>query len=324
MTGSQIVSDGDRETFARDGVVCIRGALTSAEVERLTRAIDRAVAAIGQTPTGYDITAVADSVWQEREELSNTAQASQYNLAALAALVRATGARRLEDVPRTQSRGRFLVDTGTWTRSQDLKSIALWSTLPAVAGELLSASHARFYDDQVFVKEPGTVDRTAFHQDLGYFHIEGDQGCVMWAPVDFANRDSGALGYVRGSHLWGRRYKPNIFMSSLTVPTAEGDDLPDIDNNEADYDIVYFDVEPGDVVVHHFRTVHGSHGNASTTQARRAASLRYVGENVRFRRRPGAPAQPHRPLEHWADGAELCDPWFPLVWRRDKHAVAAE
>jgi ectoine hydroxylase-related dioxygenase (phytanoyl-CoA dioxygenase family) len=317
------LSETQQRAFDRDGVICLRGALSAHEVARLARSIDRAVAQIGSTPTGYDITAVADAVWLSEGAHIETAGALQYNLDAFATYVRATNATLLRDPASSdRAKGRFLVETGTWTRCADLRGVATTSGLPRIAGELLDARTIRFYDDQIFVKEPGTTDRTAFHQDLGYFHIEGDQGCVMWVPVDAANRTSGALGYVRGSHRWGKTFKPNAFMTRLTMPNAEGEELPDIDNNEGDYNIVYFNVEPGDVVIHHFRTVHGSHGNASTTRTRRAASLRYVGEQVRYRVRPGAPAQPHRPLD-WADGTELRDPWFPLVWRRNQ-AVAAE
>jgi hypothetical protein len=318
-----MLSQVQRRAFERDGVVCVRGALSMTEVERLRTSIDTAVAAIGTTPTGYDVTGLADAAWSGAEIESRGD--AQYNLAGFASLVRATSAERLRDERADDGgpKGRFFVETGTWTRCADMRVIALASELPAIAGAVLDARQVRFYDDQVFVKEPGTVERTAFHQDLGYFHIEGDQGCVMWAPVDHADRSSGALGYVRGSHRWRKTYKPNVFMSRLAMPGSEGDDLPDIDNNEDKYDIVYFDVEPGDVVIHHFRTVHGSHGNASTTRTRRAASLRYVSEHVRFRRRSGAPAQPHRPLD-WPDGAELSDPWFPLAWRRRAPAVAAE
>jgi len=320
-----MLSQSDRRAFARDGVVCVRGALAPEDVAGLERAIERAVSAIGTTPTGYDITAVADAVWTDNRAHVDARGAQQYNLDAFAALVRATKAELLRDTPRVPraTKGRFLVDTGVWTRCTEMRSLALSSRLPQIGGELLGATHVRFYDDQIFVKEPGAIDRTAFHQDLGYFHIEGDQGCVMWIPVDRATRETGAVGYVRGSHRWGKSFKPNVFMSRLTTPGSEGEELPDIDHNEDKYDIVYFDVEPGDVVIHHFRTVHGSHGNASTTRTRRAASLRYVGEQVRYRKRPGAPAQPHRPLD-WADGTALCDPWFPLVWRRDQPAVAAE
>ena len=313
------------EAFARDGVVCIRGALSGTELSNLERAIDDAVAHVGKTASGYDITAIANAVWLEGQDVIDGRGARQYNLDALASLVRVSGAellrdRKPEDAP--GDLGHFLVDTGVWTRSAEMRSVALSPTLAQIAGELLQAQDIRFYDDQVFVKEPGTIDRTAYHQDLGYFHIEGDQGCVMWAPVDRTSRETGALGYVRGSHRWGKMFKPNIFMSRLAIPGSEGEEQPDIDNNEDRYDIVYFDVEPGDVIVHHFRTVHGSHGNASTTQTRRAASLRYVGERVRYRARPGAPAQPHRPID-WADGTALCDPLFPLVWRYARPAVAA-
>jgi hypothetical protein len=318
-----LLGETDRRAFARDGVVCLRGVLSTSELTQLRRSIDRVVAAIGSTPTGYDVTAVADAVWTEGPRHIETGQARQYNLDGFAAYVRASGAALLRDPAAAgQAKGRFLVETGTWTRDPLFRGVALSSALPQIAGELLEAAHIRFYDDQIFVKEPGTVDRTAFHQDLGYFNIEGDQGCVVWAPVDAATRETGALGYVRGSHRWGRTFKPNAFMTQLTMPGAEGEELPDIDNNEDDYDIVYFDVEPGDVVIHHLRTVHGSHGNASTTRTRRAASLRYVGEQVCYRKRPGAVAQPHRPLD-WPDGMPLSDPWFPLVWRRSQ-AVAAE
>lgn len=317
------MTSDDVESFRRDGVVCLRGALGSVEIGDLVDAIGCAIKSIGSTPTGYDVTAVADAVWRQPEKIIGSEGASQYDLQALADYVHAQGAKPVRDSD-LKGAGRFLLDTGVWTRSRSMRRVALSNALAEIAGVLLEARHVRFYDDQIFVKEPGTVERTAFHQDLGYFNVEGDQGCVMWVPVDRATRATGSLGYVRGSHLWDATFKPNMFTTRLAFPGSEGEDLPDIDDNEADYDIVYFDVEPGDVVVHHFRTVHGSHGNASTTQTRRAASLRYVGENVRFRRRPGAPAQPHRPLDDWADGAELCDPWFPLVWRRDKRAVAAE
>lgn len=319
-----LLTNTQHATFARDGVLCLRGALSNTEVAHLAKSIDTAISAIGTTPTGYDITAIGDAVWSSESADVEVGRAQQYNLSGLAAYVKSTGAERLRDTVETQSgKGRFMVETGTWTRDPTLFAVAASSALPSVAGELLDAQHIRFYDDQIFVKEAGAIDRTAFHQDLGYFNIDGDQGCVVWAPVDAANRNSGVLGYVRGSHLWGKTFKPNTFMSRLPLPNAEGDDLPDIDNNEGAYDIVYFDVEPGDVVIHHLRTVHGSHGNASTTRTRRAASLRYVGEQVRYRNRPGAVAQPHRPLD-WTDGIELCDPWFPLVWQRRRHAVAAE
>merc|ERR1711959_426117 len=49
-----------------------------------------------------------------------------------------------------------------------------------------------------------------------------------------------------------------------------------------DYDIVFHEAKPGDVVIHHQNTVHGSLGNTSTERHRRAASIRYTGDDVRM------------------------------------------
>ena len=197
-----LLNETQRQTFANDGVVCLRSALSSGEVASLARSIDAAVAAIGTTSTGYDITAIGDTVWRSGPEDVNVGKASQYNLASLADYVEKTQAERLLDAaPAHERKGRFMVETGTWTRDAAFRAVATSSALAQISGELLGAQHIRFYDDQIFVKEPGTVDRTAFHQDLGYFNIEGDQGCVVWAPVDPANRDSGVLGYAVGDAL---------------------------------------------------------------------------------------------------------------------------
>ena len=60
-----------------------------------------------------------------------------------------------------------------------------------------------------------------------------------------------------------------------------------------DYDLVHFETEPGDVLVHHYRTIHGAGGNTTRYQVRRAASLRYCGDDIRFKTRPWAPKQLH-------------------------------
>jgi hypothetical protein len=48
--------------------------------------------------------------------------------------------------------------------------------------------------------------------------------------------------------------------------------LPDIDTDPSAFDIVSFDVEPGDVIIHHANTVHGSRGNILRWRAGDAAS----------------------------------------------------
>jgi ectoine hydroxylase-related dioxygenase (phytanoyl-CoA dioxygenase family) len=112
----------------------------------------------------------------------------------------------------------------------------------------------------------------------------------MWIPVDPVSFNSGTIRYVRGSHRWAF-FKPNVFVSQMAFPGADGEPLPDIDGHEDHYDIVSYELEPGDMLLHRHLTVRGSAGNATLRQTRRAASLRYCGDDIRFKFRHYAPAQ---------------------------------
>ena len=45
-----------------------------------------------------------------------------------------------------------------------------------------------------------------------------------------------------------------VFVSQMAFPGADGDTLPDIDGNEADYDIESYELEPGDMLGRHHLT----------------------------------------------------------------------
>ena len=66
------------------------------------------------------------------------------------------------------------------------------------------------------------------------------------------------------------------------------------------------------MAVHHYRTIHGSPANAHATRRRRAISLRYCGDDVRYRFRAGMPVR--RTQRGHVDG-DLLDPLdCPRVW----------
>jgi ectoine hydroxylase-related dioxygenase (phytanoyl-CoA dioxygenase family) len=285
------------------------------EVKLLTKAMTDAVDTIGQSPNGYNVTAAADAFWGVDRAANDNEVASQHDLGALGHAVRQSNLPRLVDaLPRNAPRGKFLLDTSVWRRVPMLADFALNGPLPEIASMLLEAPSLRFYDDQMFVKEPGAVDRAAFHQDVPYFHVNGETGCVFWIPLDVVREGGGRIGYIPGSHRWERLYKPNIFVSEMPFPDSEGIDMPRIDANPEAYGVQYIDADPGDILVHHFLTVHGSEGNQSPNR-RRAFSLRYCDATIRYRHRQGAPAQPlHR--QDMTDGDALDDAIHPPVWPR--------
>lgn len=117
-----------------------------------------------------------------------------------------------------------------------------------------------------------------------------------------------------GAHTWRREFAPNLFFAQTSIPGSSGESLDDIEANPLRYDLVRFQVDPGDVVIHHFRTVHGAGGNRSS-HPRRTPSLRYSGDDMRYWHRLGTPDQPY---QHHAlrEGDTLDSEAFPVVWPR--------
>lgn len=302
-------------TYHQNGVVLLRGVLDLQTVNLVRRCIDQAVVTLGKSPAGYDLSGLTAAYEKHNAQFLARESQGQHNVAAIAEYIRASGKPLLVEEEQTRRDGRFLLDTGVSSRLRDFKQFVLQGAGGTIAGALLGSESVRFFGDQMFVKEPGTRERTAFHQDATYFEIEGDQCCVLWIPVDPVTEENGAMAYVRRSHRNGKLYKPNVFVSQTPLPGAQGEDLPDIEGHPEEYDVVSFEVEPGDILVHHFKTLHGAGGNHSRYQPRRAVSVRYCGDDIRVSARPWVPVQLHHKFK-LEDGEPLSGPDFPVVWSR--------
>lgn len=217
--------------------------------------------------------------------------------------------------------GAFYMDLGLRLRHDFFARLALDSPAPAIAARLLRSENIWLYDDQMFVKEPGAGAPTIFHQDAGYFRVDGMQLCAIWITPDRVTRSSGALGFVRGSHRWGKVFKPRAFTeaSSALYDRAHGGEdmepMPVVEDDLDAYDIVYFDYEPGDCTVHHVRTLHGAEGNSYSDRRRRGISIRYCGDDAVYAPRPYAPKQPHIDVD-LKPGAPIGCEIHPRVWPR--------
>lgn len=225
------------------------------------------------------------------------------------------GEHRLRD-PTVESTGRFRSGVDHWLTHPAFARFACDSALPEIVATLLRARKVNLLEDSVLVKEPGTGARTAWHQDASYFHVRGDQLCTTWVPLDPVDATTGAMSFVRGSHRWGVVYRPNLFVSTVPIPGTIGDEVPDIDALAArgDVEIVGWDLEPGDVSVHHARTLHCADANRSATRWRRAISVRYCGDDARYHIRPGVPRKSHH--REVVDGGVLDHQHCPVVWPR--------
>jgi len=128
----------------------------------------------------------------------------------------------------------------------------------SVAEQLCGAGLELDYD-QLVAKPPGKTDAVFhWHQDLAYWPVTPDtRTASFWMALDETDLDNGCVQFVSGSHreaqlrphapLHGDRAK-----SHTLVATLQPGDAPQPAR-----------LHPGDVSVHHERTLHGSGGNGS-------------------------------------------------------------
>lgn len=223
--------------------------------------------------------------------------------------------------------GRYYGDFFVWLRDPDFKALMMDSPLPQLAAQLMGTQRVSFFYDQLLVKEPGTAEPTPLHQDLPYWPVRGEHIMSVWTPFDPVRFDSGAVQYVCGSHKWGRLYAPRSFGgdTGFAAMYAQSgfETMPAESVLLEGQRILKWETEPGDVVVHHPRTLHFSHGNARSDLRRRALALRYLGDDACFDARPGTFMDNPKVRALLPDGTyafkngeRMINAAFPLVWPR--------
>lgn len=217
--------------------------------------------------------------------------------------------------------GWFFEDFCNWQNNARYRDFIAGSPAPSVAAALMGTKSVRLHHDHLLVKEPGTRQRTPWHQDQPYYNIEGSDNVSMWIPVDPVPLES-TLEFVAGSHK-GPWLMPRTFMANEAKWFPEGSlaDLPDIEADRATYPIRHWAVEPGDMLCFRMLTLHASGG---TQTRRRAFSIRFIGDDVRHapRRWVTSPDFPGL-VDQLPAGAEMVHPLFPKVWTEKDGQVAS-
>jgi len=213
--------------------------------------------------------------------------------------------------------GWFIEDFCNWQTIPEYKNFIFNSPVSIAAGLLMNSQTSRLYHDHLLVKEPGTQQRTPWHQDQPYYNIEGWQNCSLWIPVDPVARHS-SLEFIAGSH-HGPWLMPRSFMDNQAKWFPEGSlaDLPDIEANRKNFPIIGWDVEPGDIVCFHMLTLHSA-GGVDGSRRRRVFSVRFIGDDITHAPRAWITSPAFPGLEHELPAQKAMNhSLFPLLWEKD-------
>jgi ectoine hydroxylase-related dioxygenase (phytanoyl-CoA dioxygenase family) len=256
----------ERQTYERDGIVCVKRAFSAEWLTFLADAIEATMAAPG---------------------------------------------RLAEEYTPKGGKGRFFGDVEMALRIPEFRRFVDESPAAEIAGRIMGSSKANYFYDQLLVKEPGTEERTPWHQDQPYWAVSGFQVCSLWLPLDPVGEEV-SPEYICGSHRWPE-FNPSHFSDHSPYKNTGLPQLPDLEAERHKHRIVRFATEPGDCLVFQAMIVHCAPGNSSRNR-RRALSTRWTGDNARYCRRPGEVAIPTEDpgLQH---GDILDSARFPVIWR---------
>ena len=221
---------------------------------------------------------------------------------------------RAKVASRPDDPGRFVEDFCCRGENDHYRRLIFESPIGAVAGQLMQSKMARLYHDHMLTKEPGTSQRTPWHQDQPYYNIEGRMNCSVWIPVDPVSGPS-TLQFVAGSHL-GPWLMPRSFLDDQArwFPQGTLEELPEIEAAREGYPIIGWEVEPGDVVCFHMLTLHSA-GGVDNKHRRRVFSVRLIGDDITHAPRNWV-TSPEFPglADTLPAGAPMDHPLFPVVW----------
>lgn len=130
---------------------------------------------------------------------------------------------------------------------------------PAVldAVETVLGADIMVYECSYLIKEPGSVKRVSWHQDLTYWGLDTDEILTAWIALSPASKESGCMRMIPGSHRIGAQKHEDLREEDNIL--ARGQTIQGVDEKAA----ISLPLEPGEMSLHHGWTMHASHPNVS-------------------------------------------------------------
>ena len=107
----------------------------------------------------------------------------------------------------------------------------------------------------LFIKEPNSLHHVTYHQDATYMGLEPQESLTAWIALTESTRENGCVRMIQGSHLLDIQQHIDTFGEDNIL--TRGQEIENIDEERA----LDIELEPGQMSLHHARTIHGSRPN---------------------------------------------------------------
>jgi len=205
-----------------------------------------------------------------------------------------------------------------WEDHPEVGSLTFHPRIAGVAASLMGTSQVRIWQDQALFKAPGGRSTTA-HIDHPFWPIAEPRTITAWIPLSEGGStiESGAMGYVPGSHKSGLRHFTNIATGKDEAEFQARDrellSHPRLKGRKPHF----CEVPRGAVAFHHGMTVHLAKPNRSKRD-RSVHTAVYFADGCTRGSIVGMPKQKHpvveRPGEQVAPGAPIATALTPIAY----------
>ena len=122
-----------------------------------------------------------------------------------------------------------------------------------------------------------------------------------------------SLQVLLGSHKFPKLVRPTKWSNDKPWYKDNDNfmDMPDITKIEKN--ILSSEMNIGDAILFNFKVLHSSSGNTEKIP-RRAFSMRFIGDDVKYIDRGGETSPPFKGID-LNNGAKMREDWFPVIWR---------
>ena len=104
----------------------------------------------------------------------------------------------------------FYDDYCNWQRIKEYRNFIFNSNIAKIAGSLMKSKKVNLFHEHVLIKEKGSKKRTPWHQDQGYYCVQGRDNVSIWIPLDKIDINS-SMEFILGSHKWNKIFLPTKF-----------------------------------------------------------------------------------------------------------------
>ncbi len=167
-----------------------------------------------------------------------------------------------------------------YSRGQKIHLLQTWAAELVLHPRILDAVEDTLGPDimcwgsSLFVKEPETTSFVSWHQDSTYWGLSKPNVVTAWVALSPATLESGCMKIVPGTHAWEQIPHADT-LSKENLLTRGQEIAVDVDEAQA----VAMPLRPGEISIHHIRTVHGSNPNGSNDR-RIGYAIRYISPDV--------------------------------------------